>query len=135
MADGAVVATAENTPWIARMESVMARRASAIASADAIRGCPAKASDIPDVRLLSVLNSRHHTYVDDPNRDEMHGPDGWHFTWCLEEHLVEFPSKAIIAKCRALIRRGLMEGCCCGCRGDFELTDAGPAYLMSVEGA
>jgi hypothetical protein len=34
-----------------------------------------------------------------------------------------FPQKLVIAKARKLMRRGLLEGCDCGCRGDFELTD------------
>lgn len=33
------------------------------------------------------------------------------------------PQKLIIAKARKLIRRGLLTGCYCGCRGDFELTN------------
>lgn len=30
-----------------------------------------------------------------------------------------------LAKMRMLMRRGLVDGCDCGCRGDFELTDKG----------
>ena len=30
------------------------------------------------------------------------------------------PPKVALAKMRSLIRRGLVEGCGCGCRGDFE---------------
>lgn len=39
------------------------------------------------------------------------------------------PAKIVRAKAARLIERGLMDGCTCGCRGDFELTDAGRAYL------
>lgn len=39
------------------------------------------------------------------------------------------PPKVALAKMRALIRRGLVEGCACGCRGDFELTAKGRAWL------
>lgn len=31
------------------------------------------------------------------------------------------PEKVQLAKMAALIRRGLVDGCTCGCRGDFEL--------------
>jgi hypothetical protein len=31
----------------------------------------------------------------------------------------DFPDKLILAKARKLVRRGVVEGCCCGCRGDF----------------
>ena len=40
-----------------------------------------------------------------------------------------FPAKVVRAKLAALIRRGLLTGCTCGCRGDFELTPAGEALL------
>ena len=39
------------------------------------------------------------------------------------------PEKVVRAKMAGLIRRGLVAGCGCGCRGDYELTDAGIAYL------
>ena len=31
------------------------------------------------------------------------------------------PEKVALAKMRSLIKRGLVDGCPCGCRGDFEL--------------
>jgi hypothetical protein len=39
------------------------------------------------------------------------------------------PHKVVIAKAKRLIGRGLLEGCICGCRGDFELTAAGMQLL------
>jgi len=39
------------------------------------------------------------------------------------------PPKVALAKMRALIKRGLVSGCSCGCRGDFELTDKGRLLL------
>ena len=41
------------------------------------------------------------------------------------------PEKVALAKMRALIKRGLVDGCPCGCRGDFELTDAGREVFLS----
>jgi len=38
------------------------------------------------------------------------------------------------AKMASLIRRGLVDGCACGCRGDFELTEKGLALLDVGEG-
>jgi len=35
------------------------------------------------------------------------------------------PEKVAYAKMRSLIRKGLVDGCVCGCRGDFELTARG----------
>jgi len=39
------------------------------------------------------------------------------------------PPKVALAKMRALIRRDLVDGCCCGCRGDFVLTVKGHQAL------
>lgn len=40
----------------------------------------------------------------------------------LSEHLGgPVPWKVVVAKARAVIKKGRMEGCTCGCRGDFDL--------------
>lgn len=33
--------------------------------------------------------------------------------------------KLAIAKMKAMIKKGLVDGCPCGCRGDFKITDRG----------
>ncbi len=43
------------------------------------------------------------------------------------------PEKLIRAKMGMLIRRGLVSGCVCGCRGDFELTPKGALVLEEVK--
>lgn len=40
------------------------------------------------------------------------------------------PDKVKIAKMRQLMKRGMVDGCPCGCRGDFELTEKGKKYLI-----
>lgn len=37
----------------------------------------------------------------------------------------ETPAKLQLSKMRKLIERGLVSGCACGCRGDFEITGLG----------
>lgn len=34
------------------------------------------------------------------------------------------PPKLMLAKAKGLIKRGIIDGCACGCRGDFEVVDA-----------
>lgn len=41
----------------------------------------------------------------------------------------DVPDGVVLAKMRRLIKRGLVDGCDCGCRGDFVITDAGRAWL------
>lgn len=53
------------------------------------------------------------------------GPAMW---WDVTKEL-GFPEKVVLAKMAALIRRGLLDGCPCGCRGDFELTKQGEGFL------
>jgi hypothetical protein len=40
---------------------------------------------------------------------------------------VQIPEKIVRAKARALVRRRLIDGCTCGCRGDFEIVTASKA--------
>lgn len=35
------------------------------------------------------------------------------------------PEKVVLAKARKLIRQGVISGCACGCRGDFEVVRSG----------
>src|SRR5687768_9713927 len=39
------------------------------------------------------------------------------------------PDKLMLSKMRRLHKRGLVGGCPCGCRGDFEITDKGLATI------
>jgi len=41
----------------------------------------------------------------------------------------DIPDKLIHAKMRQLIKNGLVDGCPCGCRGDFEITEKGVEFI------
>lgn len=43
------------------------------------------------------------------------------------------PEKLQYAVVSNLIRRGLVNGCCCGCRGDFVLTAKGAELVSTTE--
>lgn len=43
------------------------------------------------------------------------------------------PPRLVLAKMQSLVNRGLVDGCDCGCRGDWELTDEGEAELTRLE--
>jgi hypothetical protein len=78
--------------------------------------------DIPDRPILELL---------------ARSPGEWHnwFEWPGNTLTVRLampprtPDKLALAKMRQLLRRGLVDGCGCGCRGDFEITNKGLAFL------
>ncbi len=83
-----------------------------------------KASDIPDLTLLAV--------IDHVNRQKGYWANNGDIQMVMEEAGV--PDKVILAKCARLKKRKLVDGCACGCRGDWELTQAG-ANLLASESA
>jgi hypothetical protein len=85
--------------------------------------------DIPDALFLSFV--------------EAQSPH-WTMLWDLSRHLhqhgitgvpvsdTEAPFHLVRAKASRLIGRGLLDGCDCGCRGDFVLTERGREYLAAL---
>lgn len=63
-----------------------------------------KAADISDESVLKLLD-----------RDKMT------FMWELKAAFPLVPQKVLTAKLRKMIKRRRIEGCVCGCRGDFTL--------------
>ncbi|MGQ4393817.1 hypothetical protein ACN6K5_003603 [Streptomyces violaceoruber] len=45
----------------------------------------------------------------------------WRVHAALEELLGPVPEKIVLAKAKKLIRSGKLDGCACGCRGDFQI--------------
>jgi hypothetical protein len=80
--------------------------------------------DIPDEPILSFLLKHR----------------GQWCNWCFENEKnvslampKDTPPKLKLAKMKNLIRRGLVSGCDCGCRGDFEITQKGIEELEKME--
>jgi hypothetical protein len=77
-----------------------------------------RGSDITDVQFLTAMH-------------EVLG--GQRYTtlarWDLRPYFPDMPDKVILSKARKLIKRGLINGCDCGCRGDFGILDKGRALL------
>jgi hypothetical protein len=55
----------------------------------------------------------------------------WTNTWHLAERIPGFPPKVVRAKAAQLIKRDMLTGCTCGCRGDFELAPRGLDHLAA----
>lgn len=56
----------------------------------------------------------------------------WTNTTIVAESFPEFPFKIVASKLSRVMQRGLVTGCDCGCRGDWELTTKG-YELIGVE--
>lgn len=69
-----------------------------------------QAKDIPDADFLNFIATKGATR-----------PANWVHIWHVEERWPDVPPKVLLAKARQLLKRGLIGGCGCGCRGDFHI--------------
>jgi len=94
-----------------------------------IPGPMRKLSDMPDLPLVEFVVAL----------------DGGWGTWCWTEHEdpvfwnhsvaplfpPDTPWKLIQKKMARLVERGIIEGCTCPCRGDYEVTDRSRAFVAA----
>lgn len=73
-----------------------------------------QAKDISDDVVLDAIKTR-----------GRNGVAIWSTRWDIQDELAQFPKKVVIAKLRSMIKRKLIDGCVCGCRGDFEIVEGG----------
>ncbi len=76
-----------------------------------------QAKDLDDRVILAFLSGR----------------ESWAFMWDMEKLFPGAPAKVVLAKMRGLVKRKLVDGCTCGCRGDFEITGKGRTALGTQE--
>ncbi|ESY89033.1 hypothetical protein X739_00615 [Mesorhizobium sp. LNHC220B00] len=85
---------------------------------------PMQCKDIADLPILRFVAShegrRCNWYFGDERDVRQAMPNGF-----------DLPDKLVIAKMAGLIRRKLLDGCPCGCRGDYEITVAGEKYIAT----
>jgi hypothetical protein len=84
-----------------------------------------RGSDITDLRFLLAM------------RDVRLGARVYSETvsrWDLASALDSVPERVLLSKASKVIKRGLVTGCACGCRGDFALTEKGIALLVEHGG-
>ncbi len=70
-----------------------------------------QAKDISDMVMLEALAKTR----------GRNGVPRWSTLWETQAELPQFPPKVVQAKLRSMIKRRVLMGCACGCRGDFEL--------------
>ena len=81
-------------------------------------------TDIPDIPILKFLRSNKGKWC------TRHG--GYDHSVCLAMPS-DTPCKLVLAKMKMLVRRDLVRGCACGCRGDFEITEKGESLIEEQE--
>ena len=88
-----------------------------------------KASDIDDLEFLKAVKTL--------SLDGKWAPTNYESRWVMWPELCplypDMPAKVILAKFRQLHKRGLLDGCPCGCRGDIEFTEAGEDFIKPRE--
>jgi hypothetical protein len=78
--------------------------------------------DIPDEVMLDLVKSLstiQRAYVDDQGFHSFKTSSASRFD--IENLWPSVPPKVLQAKLKKLADQGLIEGCTCGCRGDFEV--------------
>ncbi len=99
------------------------------ASSSLLYFVPMQAKDINDLDMLGLVWEKQCRPYTDYFGSPAHIPH-WAMIWDIRSEFPDdVPTKVIRAKLEKLIRRGLMDGCTCGCRGDYELTDKGREML------
>lgn len=75
-----------------------------------------KASDILDSQILDAITTcRYDWHLQrHPNDPPMA------CLWDIQAAMSEFPPKVVLAKLRSMVKRQILSGCDCGCRGDFQ---------------
>lgn len=92
-----------------------------------------QAKDIPDEAMIEAVRACNEARCNYPMDAGYHGgrpgyafgrddppKPHWANRWDLARLFPEAPEKVVLAKLRSLIKRKLINGCPCGCRGDFE---------------
>lgn len=91
--------TEHGTPLIFRFEVPVTR--------DGFTRRP-KAADIDDLTAVAVVR-------------QQSGGFRSATLWSIQDALDAWPPKVVLAKLRALLARGILDGCPCGCRGDYRV--------------
>lgn len=85
-----------------------------------------KAADITDTRLFESVAAVQAALDTDPYWGTLPRDRRWAFTWDIQRELGAYHPKVVMAKLRSAVKRGVLAGCACGCRGDFHLPGHSP---------
>ena len=103
-----------------------------------------KCSDLPDIVFLRAIDEAC-DWQQRANRGPANAAMRWRVSAILAGHANSLgtsfnvdewpgvPEKIVSAKIFKLVRRGLIDGCHCGCRGDLEITSKGRALMREAD--
>jgi hypothetical protein len=84
-----------------------------------------QAKHIPDAVMLSIIKQMEgmHTMIAYPDNIKIFEPEPYTTVYLRDicNFYPSIPPKVIQAKLRGMVKRGLIDGCACGCRGDFKV--------------
>jgi hypothetical protein len=81
-----------------------------------------QAKDITDDTMLAAVRAT----------QGLNGVPRWSSLFDIEAIFPDMPAKVVRAKLASLVRRRILDGCTCGCRGDFEfVTDPGDSTIYA----
>lgn len=81
-----------------------------------------QAKDIPDESFLEAIEATIEARTTEWGLDAKYA-SRWDIHDLLGHHI---PEKVVLAKAAQLIKRGIIDGCTCTCRGDFEIVKPKP---------
>jgi hypothetical protein len=86
-----------------------------------------KASGISDEEFLAIVREFNEGRAPECQEEPFPGPH-WAQIWDMEKRFPDLPTKVLRAKARSLMKRGLIGGCSCGCRGDYAVPESDLYY-------
>ncbi|USN14653.1 hypothetical protein PAPPERLAPAPP_02830 [Brevundimonas phage vB_BpoS-Papperlapapp] len=90
---------------------------------------PRQLKDIPDLPIVQFVTALDGVWGTWCWTDTVHADPQFWFHSVAPLFPEDIPEKLLRGKMANLIRRGLIDGCPCGCRGDYEATDKGRAFV------
>lgn len=88
--------------------------------------------ELPILQFLLDLEERD-THLGATWFETLDSETGEHFPNSLYNVLpTTIPTRVLQAKMRSLIKRKLVDGCGCGCRGDYTITELGKEHLNKL---
>jgi hypothetical protein len=92
----------------------------------------AQAKDIPDVHLVQLIKSlgtAPTVFRGTPLTFYPAGPSKWVMVYDICRYWNVIPENVIRAKLKKMVYKGFIDGCWCGCRGDFYVLPKGEELL------